>query len=319
MQAMEHVRSPAAPAGLDAAFDADRRFLGALCYRMTGSPSDAEDIVQETFVRALEKPPADTTRSWRPWLTRVALNLSRDHLRRRRRQAYVGPWLPGLVETDEDAPAHEPWVGAVSTEGRYDLVESISIAFLLALEALTPNQRAVLLLRDVFDYDVRETAAALDLGEANVKVTLLRARRAMQAYDRDRPASMREAQARTREALGRFVACLLDGDAEAVQQLLRSDAVAIGDGGGEYRAARNVVRGSDRVARLQLGLRRFYQEGASLTVRTINGLPALVLDRSAAPEGFAPRAVLAVQLDADGSITAVYSVLASAKLAALGV
>lgn len=149
---------------------------------------------------------------------------------------------------------------------------------------------------------VRETGAARDVGGANVKVTLLRARRAMQACDRDRPASMREARARSRKALGRFVANLLDGDADAVQKLLRSDAVAIGDGGGEYLAARNV--GRDRVTRLQFGLRRFHRDGANLIVRMINGLPAPVLDRSSAPERFAPRAVIAVQLEPDGAITA---------------
>lgn len=308
--------APEAPVGLEAAFESDRRFLAALCYRMTGSPGDAEDIVQETFVRALERPPIDRQRAWRPWLTRVALNLSRDHLRRRRRRAYVGPWLPGVVDTEEDSPAHEPRVGAVSTEGRYDLVESLSIAFLLALEALTPNQRAVLLLRDVFDYDVRETAQALDLSESNVKVTLLRARRAMQAYDRDRPASMREARARTKEALEKFLACLLDGDAEAASALLRDDAVAIGDGGGEVLAARNIVYGGTKVARLHVGLRRTFGADTAIELRTINGFPAVVLHRPATPR-LASKVVFSVQTDCDGKITAVYSVLASAKLRAI--
>lgn len=307
--------APAAPPGLEAAFAAERGFLAGLCYRMTGSPTDAEDLVQETFVRALEHPPGDTSRAWRPWLTHVALNLSRDHLRRRRRRAYVGPWLPGVVATDADAPAHEPWVGAVSTEGRYDLVESIGIAFLVALEALTPNQRAVLLLRDVFDYDVRATAEALDLGEANVKVTLLRARRAMAAYDRDRPVSMRAAQAQTRVALERFVACLLAADAEGAQRLMRDDAIAIGDGGSEFPAARRVVAGADRVARLHLGLARHLEADVSLAIRSINGLPALVLERPNARDRFAPRIVFALRVDAAGRIVATYSILAPAKLA----
>lgn len=310
--------SSSSPPGLEAAFAADRGFLAGLCYRMTGSPADAEDIVQETFVRALARPPGDTARAWRPWLTRVALNLSRDHLRRRRRRAYVGPWLPGLVATDADAAGHEPWVGAVSTEGRYDLVESIGIAFLHALEALTPNQRAVLLLRDVFDYDVRETAAALDLGEANVKVTLLRARRAMAAYDRDRPLSLRAARAQTRAALDRFVACLLAADAEGAKALLRDDAIAVGDGGSEFPAARRVLVGAERVARLHLGLARHLEAEVSLSVRSINGLPALVLERPLARDRFAPRIVFALRVDAEGRVVATYSILAPAKLARVG-
>src|SRR6185295_2830674 len=151
-------------------FQAHERFLWGLCYRLTGSAADADDLVQETFVRAIERPPARTDMPWRPWLVRVALNLGRDLLRRRRRAGYVGPWLPAPIDTGDDAspPSFEPEIpGVGSTEGRYDLLESVTFAFLLALEALTPTQRAVLLLRDVFDYSVREVADALDLSEAN--------------------------------------------------------------------------------------------------------------------------------------------------------
>ena len=140
-------------------------------------------------MRALERPPARTDEPWRPWLVRVAMNLARDLLRRRRRSPYRGTWLPSPIETgaDDAPPAYEiPAESGSPTEGRYELLESVSFAFLLALEALTPSQRAVLLLRDVFDYSVRETADALGMSEANVKVTHHRARRAMAAYDRDR-------------------------------------------------------------------------------------------------------------------------------------
>ncbi|HKK50506.1 MAG TPA: sigma-70 family RNA polymerase sigma factor, partial [Myxococcota bacterium] len=147
--------------------------LFGLLYRLTGSFADAEDLVQSTFERALERPPPETDRPWRPWLVRVAMNLGRDHLRRRRRRRYDGPWLPAPMPTPDmpsaeeesglDAP--EPW----STQGRYELMESVSYAFLLALEELTPSQRAVLLLRDVFDYSGRETAEALELSEPGVR------------------------------------------------------------------------------------------------------------------------------------------------------
>ena len=154
---------------LAGAFAAERTFLWGLCYRMTGCAADAEDIVQETFTRALERPPARTSDPWRPWLVRVAMNLARDQLRRRRRQRYIGPWLPSPIETGDEVavPAVEPALaGGDTTAGRYDVLESVSFAFLIALEALTPQQRAVLLLRCVFDYDVRETAFALPKGGA---------------------------------------------------------------------------------------------------------------------------------------------------------
>src|SRR5512144_3416748 len=104
-----------------------RRFLWSLSYRMLGSASDADDVVQDTFMRALERPPQRLDEPVRPWLVKVALNLSRDHLRRRRRRDYVGPWLPSPIDTsDEPAPpSHEPSIDGTRTlEGRYDLLES---------------------------------------------------------------------------------------------------------------------------------------------------------------------------------------------------
>src|SRR5918999_880258 len=156
-------------------YESDRRVLWGMCYRMTGNAADADDLVQETFVRAIERSPRRLDQPLRPWLVRVAMNLSRDHLRARRRRGYKGPWLPSPVPTGEmcepqETPAsyEPPAPPDESPAARYDLMESVSFAFLLALEALTPSQRAVLLLRDVFDYSTEESAAALDLTEANV-------------------------------------------------------------------------------------------------------------------------------------------------------
>lgn len=134
---------PSAP-DYAALFDAEHRFVWALCYRMTGNAADADELTQETFVRAMESPPARTAAPWRPWLVRVATNLARDRLRRRRRGGYRGTWLPSPIETgDEEPPAYElPPESSSPTEGRYELIESVSYAFLLALEALTPQQRA---------------------------------------------------------------------------------------------------------------------------------------------------------------------------------
>lgn len=309
----------AAPA-LEEQFNAHRGFLWSLCYRLTGSAHDADDLVQETFLRALERPPARTDAPWRPWLVRVALNLGRDLLRRRRRRRYEGPWLPSPIETGDGAsPVPEPASDPASGPGaRYDLLESVSFAFLLALEALTPSRRAVLLLRDVVEYSVKETAAALGMSEANVKTAHLRARRTLAAYERDQQRPTRALQERTRAALTRFLACLGAGDAAGVEAMLAESVRAVSDGGGEFAAARAPVVGRAKVARLYLSLAQKYAAGGRLEVRMLNGLPALVLDNPEAPAGWAPRSVLLCDVDGEGRIRAVYSVLASRKLTALG-
>ncbi len=131
-----------------ALFSSHRDHLWGLCYRVTGNAADAEDLVQETFARALERPPADTSRPWRPWLATVATRLSIDALRRRRTRKYVGPWLPSAIETPPGATAGELATTQVDAETRYGLRETVSLAFLVALEELTPAQRAALVLRD---------------------------------------------------------------------------------------------------------------------------------------------------------------------------
>lgn len=305
------------------AFDAlepHRRHLWGLCYRMTGNAADADELVQETFVRALERPPARTDEPWRPWLVRVAMNLSRDLLRHRRRSPYRGSWLPSPIEVgaDDAPPAYEvPADLGSPTEGRYELLESVSFAFLLALEALSPGQRAVLLLRDVFDYSVRDTAVALGMSEANTKVTHLRARRAMAAYDRQRCRPNADLQMRTGEVLHRFMAALSSNDTKAMESLLASDVRHLSDGG-EFAAAHRPVLGRDRVLRLFFGLNRHVGSRASFSVRMLNGLPALLIDfdRSHHPRQ-APRTVVRVDIDDEGRITAVHAVLASRKLTAV--
>ncbi len=300
-----------------AVFDAERRHVWGLCYRMTGDAADADELTQETFVRAIESPPASTDAPWRPWLVRVAMNLAHDRLRRRRRDGYAGTWLPSPIEVEDDEPAaYELPPGSGSpTEGRYELLESVSFAFLLALEALTPRQRAVLLLRDVFDYSVRDAAEALGMSEPNVKTTHHRARHAMAAYDRERCVPDAGLRSRTGEALERFLVALAAGDVPAIEDLL-ADGVRSASDGGEYASGRRVVVGRDRVRRLMLGLAR-HRPLADFEVRSINGLPALVARFAGRHPRLAPWGVIRCDVDPAGRIVAFHTVLASRKLTAL--
>lgn len=314
------MQATASPTPTEAAFRANEKFLWGLSYRMTGCAADADDILQETFLRVVQQPPRGEMPTWRPWLVRVAMNLGRDALRRRKRLRYTGPWLPSPIETEEEEalPAHEAMVdGGMTTEGRYDLLESVSFAFLLALEALTPKQRAVLLLMDVFDYSVRETSEALGLGEANVKTTHHRARRAMADYDRERRPPTPTLQAQTRAALGRFMAALVGDDVHAVERLLTESVRALNDSAGDYHAARVPIFGPVRVARFHYKITQRRLLGAVFEPRMINGLPALVGVYHDARPDEPPRAVLRCEVDAEGRIKQLYSIVADRKLTAI--
>jgi RNA polymerase sigma-70 factor, ECF subfamily len=302
------------------ALETDRRLLWGLCYRMTGNAADADDLVQETLVRAIEKPPRRTDQPLRPWLVRVAINLGRDLLRRRKRQAYSGPWLPSPIPTDEGGPAsyEPPAPSEDSPAARYDLMESISFAFLIALEALTPTQRAVLLLRDVFDDSTTETAEALDMTEANVKVVLLRARRRMREYDKRGATPTPARREATRRALEQFLLYLSTRDAAGLERLLAEDVISVSDGGGEVSAARQPVRGRDKVLRLILGIAAKSLGEPRFVVRLLNGLPAIQIeDARSTTTAAATRYTVHVEIDDRGLIRALHSVLAPGKLSAI--
>ncbi|HYM24800.1 MAG TPA: sigma-70 family RNA polymerase sigma factor [Vicinamibacterales bacterium] len=305
---------------LEGLYAEHRQFLWALCYRMTGNAADADDAVQDTFVRALQHPPRRTETPLRPWLVRVALNLSRDLLRKRRRRDYVGPWLPSPIETGEDAdpPSHEPSTdGATTLEGRYDLLESVSFAFLLAIETLTPTQRAVLLLRDVFDYSVKETADALDRSQANVKTTHHRARQSMDAYNRNRQTPTRERQAAAGRALRQFLERLAAHDVAGIEALLADEVRTTTDGGGEFRAALRPIVGREKVMRFYLAIVELTR-GAAVRSVTLNGGPGVVVEAPTLPkERMAPRTAMTLELDAVGRISHLYVVSATRKLSAV--
>ncbi len=286
-----------------------------LAYRITGDPSDAEEIAQDALVRAIERPPADLTRSLRPWLMRVTANLARDRLRRRRRARYFGTWLPGPIDT---AGAHAGWMAidpAPGPEARFSARQSITYAFLIALEALTPQQRTVLVLRDVYDLSVAETAQALELSEANVKVTLHRARRRLdQAGPFDEPTpARRELIEATLQAL--FEA-MMSRDLDAVVGLLADEPVGRGDGGGISPATPRPHTGTVRVSRAILSA-RLQAWPLLLERRELNGEPAYVIEQPLdVPDG-PHRLIARVEVDAEGRVRVYEVVTSPAKLLGL--
>jgi RNA polymerase sigma-70 factor (ECF subfamily) len=297
-------------------FEDHRAFLWGLSYRITGSAEDADDVVQDTFVRACKHAP-DHLDNPRRWLMRVAINVGRDVLRRRKRRGYVGPWLPTPIATSEDdsPPSFEPAFEGRSLEARYDLVESVSLAFLQALEALTPTQRAVLLLRDAFDYTAAEVGAVIDTTEGNVRIIHMRARRALEAYERRRTAPTPAARARTNDALCRFVELLTAGDVHAIEQMLAADVKAVTDGGGEFTASRIPIVGAAAVARFFSRLAASRTGRVELEIRSINGQAGAVFEFPQARGRRAPRLVLSVDLDGNQSIANIWVIASASKLA----
>ena len=301
-------------------YTSNQKFLWGLCYRMTGNAADADEIVQETFVKALETPPPRLDEPLRPWLVRVALNLSRDLLRMRKRRGYVGEWLPAPVPADsfEDPPSYDPPASAnESPSARYEMLESISFAFLLALEALTPTARAVLLLRDVFDYTTNETAEALGITETSVKVILHRARKAMSEYEKKRARKKANLPEMTKNALERFLLCFGNRDVVGLEQLLTEDVISVSDGGGEVYAAMNPIYGRRNVLRLIFGLAKKISATQRFSFTTLNGLPAVVVENIHNLDGIARRFTIHCEVDEAGCIQELDIVLAPRKLIAV--
>jgi RNA polymerase sigma-70 factor, ECF subfamily len=303
-------------------FAEHRRYLWGVCYRLTGDALDAEDLVQATFERAMERPPEDLDRPWRPWLTRVATNLAIDLLRRRSHAAYDGPWLPAPVE---DLLEVEGWTrdqhgdrSEGSLEVRYGQLESARVAFLVALETLDPRARAVLILRDVLGYSGPETAEFLELTPVNVRVILHRARKQIeQARGVARPpGATLEVDPRIEAAIERFMTAITNRDSEALEQLLAADVRATTDAGGEFLAARKIVAGRSSVVALFLGIGRG-AEAQWLDFRSINGEPGLLVALADSGRRTARRSVVRVELDDDGRIREVQLVFNSRKLAAV--
>ena len=285
-----------------------RPLLHALAYRMLGSATEAEEVVQDTFVRALASPP-DPARPIRPWLVRVTCNLARDRLRRRRTRAYHGPWLPEPLRSPPEDPSADP-------ETRLRLAQTATLAWLTAAEALTPEQRAVVLLRDVLDWDVDEVCGVLDRTPGAVRSLPLRARRAL--ADAPVPDATPESLQAHHKALQALLVALVARDEAALHRLLAEDVVIRSDGGGEVHAIGKVLVGRERVAHVVLAIAVASGQVTTAEIVEVNGLPAFIARSEPHPMPRWPtRSLLSPVLGADGRIVALLNIVAPTKLAAL--
>jgi RNA polymerase sigma-70 factor (TIGR02957 family) len=276
----------------------------AIAYRMLGSVAEAEDVVQEALLRvhhALDS--GERIESPRAFVATVTTRLAIDELRsaRARRERYVGEWLPEPIVTDgPDDPARQA-----------EMADSLSLAMLVLLESLSPEQRAVLLLHDVFDYGYDEIARIVDKSEVNVRQLASRAR---SHVEQGRPRFQTSREQRE-ELAQRFFAAVQEGDVAGLESLLAHDVVLTGDGGGKVPALARQLRGRSRVARTLLNWMRLGARvpGSSIRPVEINGTPgALLLDGEARLV-----AVWALEI-AGGEIVALNSVVNPEKLGHLG-
>ncbi|WP_433284084.1 RNA polymerase sigma-70 factor [Pseudonocardia sp. CA-142604] len=275
------------------AFLIHRNLLFTVAYEMLGSAADAEDVLQETWMRWAGVDLSEV-QNQRAYLVRITTRQALSRLRTlgRRKESYVGPWLP------------EPLLTAPDVAEDVELADSVSIAMLLVLETLTPTERAVFVLREVFDLTYDEIAAAVDKSAAAVRQIAHRARSHVAAR---RPRGAVSA-AETRDALEAFQRAVETGDLQRLLDILAPDVVLLGDGGGVVQAVLKPVVGADRVARvLAAGIGRI-AAAMSLQPAQVNGYPALVLRLGGEID-----TVVTVRID-DGLITGLYAVRNPEKL-----
>jgi RNA polymerase sigma-70 factor (ECF subfamily) len=293
--------SPAASNPAESFEPLRRRLLG-LAYRMLGSMSDAEDAVQETYIRwhAVNRDNVSDPKAFlMTTTTRICLDMLTSA--RARREQYVGPWLP------------EPVVdgAALAPDSRTELAEDLSIALLLTLDRLSPLERAAFLLHDVFDFSFGEVAAALQRSEAACRQLAARARAHVRVV-RPRgtaPAYPGGIEPKHAALMSAFVRAATSGDLHALTQMLASDVRVVTDGGGKASAALNVIEGADHAARFTIGVtRKGWRENFTVRPAVINGLPGLLVE---SPEG--PVQTAAFEFDGD-VIRALYVVRKPDKL-----
>ena len=276
------------------AFVMHRNLLFTVAYEMLGSAADSEDVLQETWLRWAEVD-HDRVRDERAYLVRIVTRLSLNRLRtlQRRREEYVGPWLP------------EPLLTTPDVAEDVELADSVSMAMLLVLETLAPTERAVFVLREVFDVGYDEIAAAVDKSPAAVRQIAHRAR----AHIEERRPRADVSPGRCDEVIGKFLAAASTGDIKSLMDVLAPDVVLVTDGGGFKKAALRPILGRDKVIRFLDAVAP--QEGSRADVVLVNGAPAL-------------RVFLDGELDSigsmlveDGLVTGIYWVRNPAKLARL--
>jgi RNA polymerase sigma-70 factor (ECF subfamily) len=240
-------------------FDRHRSLLFTVAYELLSSVADAEDVVQETYLRWLQRDPGVEVTNPRAYLCQIATRLSLNRLRTlaRRREDYVGPWLP------------EPLLTVPDVADDVVLAESVSLALMVVLESLGPRERAVFLLREVFGYEHAEIADALGMTAVAVRQTAHRAKQHV-ASRRPRFEADDRLAGQVRE---RFTAAVVGGDVQGLMDLMAPDVVVLSDGGGKVRAARRPVEGADAAARLLVGIAHKAAPGLRLEEVMINGVP----------------------------------------------
>ena len=251
------------PTNRNKIFQQHRPLLFSIAYRMLGSVADAEDTVQEAFVR-WQQVSVTEVRSPKSYLSAVVTRLCLDHLRSEkvRREEYVGPWLPEPLLTD----------GSLDVAETVELDETLSMAFLVLLERLTPVERAVFLLREVFDYDYAEIARIVAKSEANCRQIARRARESVAA----RRPRFEVSPEQEERLMYSFLEACSDGDMESLLALLSEDVILYSDGGGKVRAALNPIYGPEKVSRFLLGILGKTPPGFSTKIVWINGHPGVI-------------------------------------------
>ena len=286
-------------------FETYRPYLFAIAYRMLGSAMDAEDMVQETYIRSQATPP-EPIRSLRAYLSTILIHLCMDELKiaRRRREEYMGPWLPEPILTEITSPSAES--GGGDPAERVDREESISVAFLVLLERLQPFERAVFLLREVFEYEFAEIAMMLDKSEAACRRSFSRAKKHLSEHRPRFPPSPQT----HRQLLTGFFQAVQGGDMSSLMDLLSEDVTLWADGGGKIKTAalRSIV-GRDAVARFSLGTVRFLPADYQVEIAEVNAQAAVII-RTGAQALF----VLTIEVEA-GQIQAIRIIANPEKLA----
>jgi RNA polymerase sigma-70 factor (ECF subfamily) len=276
-------------------FESYRPLMFSIAYRMLGSAMEAEDVVQEAFLRSRQ---AGEVQYPKAYLSTVVTRLCLDQLKaaRARREAYVGPWLPEPVLTNGGS------LGEPSE--KTETTETISMAFLVLLENLTPAERAVFLLREVFDYDYGEIAGILGKEESACRQLFSRAKKHVNEH---RPRFKSTPEEHTR-LFNSFLMAVNAGDLEGLTSLLAEDVTLWSDGGGKVTAARHPLHGVNTVARFLLGLMRLKTDAMTFEIAEVNGGPALVIY-----DGGAINGVMTVEVG-DGLVRGVRFVVNPDKL-----